>query len=251
MKKKIEQESLPKRVPAMSKPKAILKADLIVKLKELQGRFDVLKNENDKNVDSLEQEKEAHEATRIKNKEAIKQLQEKLEVLEAGKEINQKSSQAGVDNDLKCEECDFVAGNKTELSRHLNEDHGWPLDRDPDDLNMTNGTRFCSKCDYEAENGYDMYGHKWGEHNDQDLESLRCNYCDLTFSSLRELMYHKKEKHACTWKDYEIGDEHFQSENAEVVTQFPCHLCPKWCKSENEFALHTKQHIEKCRFCRK
>ena len=55
----------------MSKPKAILKADLIVKLKELQERFDVLKNENNKNVDSLEQEKEAHKATRSENKETI------------------------------------------------------------------------------------------------------------------------------------------------------------------------------------
>ena len=48
-----------------------------------------------------------------------------------------------------------------------------------------------------------MDGHKWGEHDDEDLDSLRCNFCDNTFSSLRDLMFHKKDEHACTLTEHE------------------------------------------------
>ena len=41
----------------MMKPKAILKADLIVKLNELQERVDNLETENNQNVQSLKKKK--------------------------------------------------------------------------------------------------------------------------------------------------------------------------------------------------
>ena len=140
----------------------------------------------------------SNETTISKNVEIIKQLEVKIETLEKEKTLT-----SGASLIFKCEECDYEAKDRLELSWHLNENHGWPLDRSIKDLDMTNGgVRFCSKCDYQAEDGYHMDGHKWSEHDDDDLESLRCNFCDKSFSFLRELMYHKKDDHGCTWKEH-------------------------------------------------
>ena len=82
---------------------------------------------------------------------------------------------------------------------------------------MSQGIRYCSKCDYEAEDGYDMDGHKWGEHDDEDLESLRCKYCDSTFLTLRDLMYHKKEKHGCIWKENDAEQIKVQAHDMGII----------------------------------
>ena len=110
------------RAKTAIKPKAPLKADLIVKMKELQDKFDTLKIENIKNIDALEMASEVHEETNKMNLEIIKQLRDKLNQFETEKEPN---------TNMKCEECDFMTRSKTELSWHLCEDHGWPLDRSP------------------------------------------------------------------------------------------------------------------------
>ena len=156
------------KINVVRKPKALLKADLVVKLKELQEQFDDLKKENEQTKESLQ----VQEATNSKNLQIIKQLKDKVELLETEKAP---SLTTGVTTNLKCEQYDFETRDRIELSWHLNESHGWPLDRDPKDLDMSQGIRYCSKCDYEAEDGYDMDGHKWGEHDDEDLESLSVN----------------------------------------------------------------------------
>ena len=228
MKRKIElAESLPNKVNTITKPKAPLKAEVIVKLKELQDKYDSLKKENDQNLVSLE----AQEAINIENLKIIKELNNKLELLEKEKAAS---------NRFKCEECDFGATDKTELSWHLCESHGWPLDRDPEDLDMSRGVRFCSKCDYQAEDGYDMDGHKWGEHDDEDLDSLRCNSCNMTFSTLRELMHHKKDKHGVTW-----------TEEADLkYGPFSCNLCDETFKTVSKLMLHNQNaHKEKLAEC--
>ena len=232
MKRKIElSESLPKKCDAVIKTKVPLKADLIVSLKELQAKYDALKQENNINIKSLE----AHEMTNDKNREEIKQLKEKVEQLE-----KKETSSDNRGFNLKCEECDFEAVNKTELSWHLCESHGWPLDRSPEELDLSHGERYCSKCEYQAENGYDMEGHKWGEHDEEDLESLRCNTCDQTFSTLKDLMYHKKEMHGCTW----LEQDDYESD------QFACNLCDKTFKVLTSLMSHKKQtHEDKLAIC--
>ena len=51
-----------------------------------------------------------------------------------------------------------------------------------------------------------MHGNRWGEHNDVDDESFVCHSCDQNFSSLKALMYHKKEKHRLTWPQYDDSE---------------------------------------------
>ena len=83
MKRKIEVVPLPpKNVNTVIKPKALLKADLIVKMNELQGKYDTLKKENAENKKSLAD----YEEINSKNHEMIKELKAKLEHMEREKE---------------------------------------------------------------------------------------------------------------------------------------------------------------------
>ena len=63
------------------------------------------------------------------------------------------------------------------------------------ELDMSFGPRYCRKCGYEAEDGYQLDGHIWSEHEDTNVDSLHCQHCDQIFSSLKDLMNHKKMKH--------------------------------------------------------
>lgn len=226
--------------PIKINKKAPLKTEVVAQLNELQVKYDTLKKENDQNIESLE----ACEATNMTNLEKIKELNEKLEQLEEEKAIASKRGETGVT--FKCEECDFEAQGRTELSWHLNEFHGWPLNMKPEDLDMSNGVRFCSKCDYQAEDGYDMDGHKWGEHEDEDLESLRCKLCDQKFPSLKDLMYHKKDTHGCTWTEEE------ESSHKNDQNNFNCNVCEQTFKTRKELMVHKKEvHSERVAPCRK
>ena len=69
---------MPTKANAVQKPKALLKADLIVKHKELQEQFDSLQKENENNVQLLL----SHDTTISKNVEIRKQLEDKIETLE-------------------------------------------------------------------------------------------------------------------------------------------------------------------------
>ena len=138
-------------------------------------------------------------------------LNRRVEQLEKEKEIVCK----GTENDiqLKCNECDFEATKGSELILHLCEHHGWPQDRNPEDWDMSYGVRYCTMCDYEAENGYEFEGHKWSEHEEEydelntvmdeevkanskaDSIQFSCNHCTEKFERMNSLMKHKKTEH--------------------------------------------------------
>ena len=39
---------------------------------------------------------------------------------------------------------------------------------DDGDLDLSFGPRYCNKCGYEAEDGYQVDGHLWSEHEEAD-----------------------------------------------------------------------------------
>ena len=41
-----------------------------------------------------------------------------------------------------------------------------------EELDLSFGPRYCSKCDFEAEDGYQLDGHFWSEHDDSDINSF-------------------------------------------------------------------------------
>ena len=67
-----------------------------------------------------------------------------------------------------------------------------------EELDLSFGPRTCEKCGYEAEDGYQLDGHFWSEHDEDDeeqMELFHCQNCDKTFSTMNDLMVHKKKKH--------------------------------------------------------
>ena len=47
-------------------------------------------------------------------------------------------------------------------------------DIDTEALDLSFGPRYCNKCGYEAEDGYQLDGHLWSEHEDVDDEKITC-----------------------------------------------------------------------------
>ena len=121
-------------------------------------------------------------------------MKQRVQNLEAENNSLSKTSQTeGVE--FKCYECDFGTKQKSVLKCHLYDKHEWQKDQQSEELDMSVGPRFCRKCDYEAEDGYDLDGHFWSEHDDEESPSLICKYCDESFPVMKELMRHKKLKH--------------------------------------------------------
>ena len=157
--------------------KTPLKADLVIQLKQLQDDFNAL------------------EASNKKNLEKIKCLQEKIKTIESEKQTSPKETQTEHGLELKCDECNFETTNQLELSWHMEKIHGWSQDLNTDDLDSTGGFRDCPRCEYQAEDKYDMDGHKWPEHEDDEDGNINCKFCNEKFASVANLMRHRKIKH--------------------------------------------------------
>ena len=55
----------------------------------------------------------------------------------------------------------------------------------------------CHKCDYEAEDKYELDAHTWELHDTEANEDIvTCWYCDDDFETKLDLMKHKKREHA-------------------------------------------------------
>ena len=148
---------------------------------------------------------------------------------------------------LKCNEGNFEASNNTELCWHQSKKHGWPQNRD--NLDMSEGPRYCNKCDYQAEDEYDLDAHTWSEHDDDDEEieecsleinrySFGCNICEENFDTKRDLMNHKKKQHYdrvemcwrfanCSYADTDCWFRHYQTAQVTESSTVNCNLCDK------------------------
>ena len=91
------------------------------------------------------------------------------------KNINKKFSdelnslkQNGAQN-FRCYEYTFETSEKSVLKCHIYDKHAWKKDYNSEELDLTVGPRFCTKCEYKAEDGYDLDGHFWPEHDDESL----------------------------------------------------------------------------------
>ena len=134
------------------------------------------------------------------------------------------------------------------------------------ELDMSFGPRYCIKCGYEAEDGYQLDGHIWSEHEDTDVNSLHCQHCDQIFSSLKDLMTHKKMKHVenvsfcrhflndkCPFGDKTCWFRHEtdkENSNESNMKSIKCNICGKILKDKNEYMTHRKEnHEENLKIC--
>ena len=93
---------------------------------------------------------------------------------------------------LEKEKCDLKTQTDTkslELSLHIENEIN------SEDLDSSQGVRFCKRCDYEAEDRYDLDGHIWTEHEEDEDGTICCKFCDEKFANIPNLMTHKKIKH--------------------------------------------------------
>ena len=174
---------------------------------------------------------------------------------------------------MKCDECNFEAKDKSELSWHLSENHGWPKDQTPVDMDMSEGPRYCQTCDYEAEDGYQLDAHTWSEHDDDNVEDdslvndahiIGCNICEEKFGTIRDLMRHKKKQHCdrvavcwkfesgnCIYGDTDCWFRHCQPEKDTESTTLKCNVCDKEFKCQTDLHRHRKkrhsQQVSKCK----
>ena len=74
-----------------------------------------------------------------------------------------------------------------EVIKSLKERVGLPNDQELDELDMSEGPRYCVKCDYQAEDGYDLDAHTWSEHEEDasEIDDLttksKGNFLNATF----------------------------------------------------------------------
>ena len=64
-----------------------------------------------------------------------------------------------------------------------------------EDLDSSHGFRVSNRCDYEAEDRYELDGHLWYGHEEDDDGHVFCKFCNEKFVNIPNMMMHKKIKH--------------------------------------------------------
>ena len=236
MKRKLEKVE-PK---AAIKTKVPLKADVILQLKELEERYKELEATNQKHLEKIDFLEE-----RIKNMEKEKQTLTNIQT-ESGLE-------------MKCSECNFDASSESEFRMHLGKIHGLSHDKSSDDLDSSVGIRDCRRCEYIAEDKYDLDGHIWTEHEEDEDGKVTCKFCDEKFANVANLMRHKKVKHrekiafcqnynsgGCPFDEMKCWFLHIRNDET-----FRCNICNQTFQTKTNFMQHRKlkhnEMVQKCK----
>ena len=218
-----------------------MKADLSLQLKELEKRYKKL------------------EATNLKHLEKIDFLQERKKTFEKEKETlpNYTRTESGLE--LKCSKSNFEASSESEFCMHMGNIHGLSHDKSSDDLDSSAGIRYCRRCEYEAEDKYDLDGHIWTKHEEDEEGKINCKFCDEKFANIANLMKHKKVKHrekiafcqnynsgGCPFDDMKCWFLHIRNDET-----FKCNICDQTFKTKANFMHHRKlKHSEMVQKCK-
>jgi hypothetical protein len=90
-----------------------------------------------------------------------------------------------------------------ELGWHMGKNHGWPLDKKSEDMDISdiseNRPRNCEKFNYAAEDMYNLDAHTWTEHEESSYSEgggkfSSCNLCEEVLQTKGDLMKHKKDE---------------------------------------------------------
>ena len=139
-----------------------------------------------------------------------------------------------------------------------------------EELDLSFGPRYCKKCGYEAEDGYQLDGHFWIEHDEEEenMTLLQCQHCDETFSIMKDLMIHKKKEHmeivnicwnfsndACPFGDkkcwFQLKLEPFEHDSNSSTKSRKCNICGNTFDNRRKFMEHKKEkHEENVEMCK-
>ena len=148
----------------------------------------------------------------------------------------------------------FEANSKGLIMCHLFDSHAWKNDQNSEALNLSVGPRFCSKSDFCAEDRYDLDGHFWSDHDDDERIFFQCKIFDESFSVLNDLMMHKKKRliekvnfcrnfvtDACFYGDENCWFIH-ELEEVQEYNEFKCDFCKKEFNSLSDSLRHRKSN---------
>ena len=208
------------------------------------------------------------ESNRMKVK-LIENFQEKIDSLEIKLDNLSKVEVKGMDDQetqtengyiLKCEECNFIGETERELGWHMGKHHGWPSDQKSEDMDISeNAPRNCMRCNYEAEDMYDLDAHTWSEHEEAEYYTIQCKFCDEAFHTLGDMMLHKKERHAVKvidCRNFSIGQCSFGEDKCwfvhnNTIENFKCNMCDQTFHSRSDVMKHRKNmHLDCIQNCK-
>ena len=228
-----------------AKKKPLTKAEVLNEFKALKEKHENLIRENCLNLEHIDKLK--------KDVLLLKEQQNE-------KEMISKETQTHSDLFMKCNECNFETPSNAVLDWHLSKIHGWSTEQIADFLDNTEDPRNCNRCDYEAEDKYDLDAHRWTEHEDEEEDkSIVCTFCDKIFTSLEHLMQHKKRKHtekvSSCWKfvdgNCSFGDERCWFNHNTNSNNFKCTVCDEEFKTQSALMKHRKsQHADFIKTCK-
>ena len=175
-----------------------------------------------------------------------------------------KESQTEAGLTLKCDECNFEGDTERELGWHMGKVHGWPSDlkddQNPESMDISTGSqgvRYCTVCNYEAEDMYDLDAHTWSEHDDSDESDHHkfCKFCNFDSEHKRDLMLHIKNEHvdkvSICWH-FSVGNCPFGDESCWFIhrndKEYKCNLCEQIYTNQSDYLKHKKtmhEHIVK------
>ena len=199
---RVKRKNVSTETKAEPAKKALKKNDILLQLKALQAKYEVLEEEN--NI--LLQEKK-------NNIESILLLEETVKLLEKSSKLEQKSATVQTEI-IRCEECEFPAENIHDLVYHMHEFH--PLESESDikchycgenfqtkrDLMSHRKTTHIEKvklCSYFGEGKCNFGDECWYNHSisgsNNDNTELKCRICDKMFVNRNDFMHHRKKEH--------------------------------------------------------
>ena len=72
---------------------------------------------------------------------------------------------------------------------------GESYERNVEGLDSSQGFWVCNRCEYEAEDKYDLDKHLLTKHEEDEDGNIFCKFCDEKFANIPNMMMHKKIKH--------------------------------------------------------
>ena len=137
--------------------------------------------------------------------------------------------------------------------------HGWSHDQSQEDLDSSDGVRYFKRCDYEAQDRYELDGHIWTEHEEDEDGPITCKLCGEIFASIANMMIHKKIKHRkkiYTCQNFIAGGCPFEDKRCWFLhlknnESFKCNICDQTFVTKSQFMQHRKnEHKTMVQICK-
>ena len=139
-------------------------------------------------------------------------------------------------------ECELRAPKNVDLEKHIQSKHTNELDDEDKEFN-------CSDCPFQGTAEEELRKHIDVKH------TLKCRICNEPFQTKRNLMIHRKNKHASAvapCKNFPVGTCNFTAESCfwlhgkveDETLNIKCYICGNTYKSKKEVMKHRKQSHE-------